>query len=423
MAKVKCEFCGSFILDTESICPQCGATNENHKRYVDGTPKSINQLQHWYRLRRLPPEEVTRFFIGKNVTEPKAFGIYEENGNFIVYKNKSDGSRAIRYEGTDEAYAVNEIYLRLKEEILNQKSRNIEKRSIGNTPAPSVYREYKEPTTNARRNRAAKRMSALAITFFIIVFLPTFIVTLFTSFDLMAFFNREYGYYVTDSNEVFYADGIKCNGGYEWWQYDIKDDEWELYATYNRQKQKPDSFTKDNYELFSSYSDVTRALSIESDKFPIDDAKEYIDAGHHENPSSAYYYYKDDLYYFLDDRYSEYGNTDNTGWYIYNTDLGAWDYFCSEDDKDAVGDDLWYNESDYRAGSTDGGIYGADKYLTTWEPVGFESTSWYQSYESHESAHQEELNDSNDSYDSDSDYDWDSNDSWDSGGTDWDSDW
>ena len=50
MAKVKCEFCGSFILDTESICPQCGATNENHKRYVDGTPKSINQLQHWHRL-------------------------------------------------------------------------------------------------------------------------------------------------------------------------------------------------------------------------------------------------------------------------------------------------------------------------------------------------------------------------------------
>ena len=175
--------------------------------------------------------------------------------------------------------------------------------------------------------------------------------------------------------------------------------------------------------VYKNKSDGSRALSIESEKFPIDDAKEYIDAGHHENPSSAYYYYKDDLYYFLDDRYSEYGSCDNTGWYIYNTDLGAWDYFCSEDDKSAMGDDLWYNDDDYKAGTTDGGIYAADEYLSTWSPEGFESTSWHHNAESHEDAHQDHLNDSNDSNDSDSDYDWDSNDSWDSGDTDWDSDW
>ena len=41
---------------------------------------------------------------------------------FIVYKNKADGTRAVRYKGTDEAYAVNELYLKLKDEILNQKA-------------------------------------------------------------------------------------------------------------------------------------------------------------------------------------------------------------------------------------------------------------------------------------------------------------
>lgn len=67
---------------------------------------------------------MTRFFIGEDYKEPKAFGIYQDGNRFIVYKNKADGSRAIRYDGLDEAYAVNEIYLKLKEEIANQKARN-----------------------------------------------------------------------------------------------------------------------------------------------------------------------------------------------------------------------------------------------------------------------------------------------------------
>jgi hypothetical protein len=128
MAKVRCEYCGHFMSDKEDTCPKCGAANINHHRTASDTPQTIEQLQSWYIARNLPPEEVTRFFIGKDIREPRAFGIYEEAGEFIVYKNKSDGTRAIRYQGTDEAYAVNELYLRLKEEILKQKSINISKR-------------------------------------------------------------------------------------------------------------------------------------------------------------------------------------------------------------------------------------------------------------------------------------------------------
>ena len=35
----------------------------------------------------------------------------------MVYKNKADGSRAVRYSGPDEAYAVRELYLKLKSEV------------------------------------------------------------------------------------------------------------------------------------------------------------------------------------------------------------------------------------------------------------------------------------------------------------------
>ena len=137
--KTTCEFCNEYISDTDENCPHCGAKNPNYKRASHEIPQTIEELKQWYKDHHLPPEEVTRFFIGKNYKKPKAFGIYEENGRFIVYKNKANGSRAIRYDGADEAYAVNELYLKLKEEISRQKRSNIsvvreksKKEGIGN---------------------------------------------------------------------------------------------------------------------------------------------------------------------------------------------------------------------------------------------------------------------------------------------------
>jgi len=141
--KIKCEYCGAYINEKDESCPKCGGVNANYKRAASDTPKTISELQAWYKSKNLPPEEVTRFFIGKNYKEAKAFGIYEENGEFIVYKNKADGSRSIRYSGKDEAYAVNELYMRLKSEILNQKAHNINNSKKGNdkkeTPSDKIY--------------------------------------------------------------------------------------------------------------------------------------------------------------------------------------------------------------------------------------------------------------------------------------------
>lgn len=153
----------------------------------------------------------------------------------------------------------------------------------------------------------------------------------------------------------------------------------------------------------------------------------YIDAGHHVTPSTSYYEYNDKLYYFLDDNHSSYGDSDNSGWYVYEND--TWNYFCSENDKKALGDDLWYYGSDYYIGSNYEDIYSfTDEYSIYWNVAAFEDTSWYSAYESNNSAYQSYL-DSQSSYDddydwsSDDDWDWDSGSDWDSGGSDWDSDW
>lgn len=128
--RVKCNYCGNMIDETSKTCENCGAPNERLKRVGEGVPKTIEELKEWYQNHNLPEPEVTRFFIGENYEKPKAFGIYKkDDGNFVVYKNKDDGSRSIRYEGTDEVYAVNELYLKLKDEIQNQKKMNIDRKS------------------------------------------------------------------------------------------------------------------------------------------------------------------------------------------------------------------------------------------------------------------------------------------------------
>ena len=127
--KVKCDYCGQMVDETLKNCPNCGGPISTANRVASGQPKTIEELKKWYTDHNLPPEETTRFFIGKDIKEARAFGIYKDkNGDFVVYKNKSDGTRAVRYQGKDEGYAVNELYQRLKAEIADQKANNSKKK-------------------------------------------------------------------------------------------------------------------------------------------------------------------------------------------------------------------------------------------------------------------------------------------------------
>lgn len=126
--KVKCDYCDNYFDENLANCPDCGAANSHIKRTSNEVPKTIEELQAWYKARNLPDEEVTRFFIGKDYKGAKAFGIYQDGEEFIVYKNKDNGQRAVRYQGKDEAYAVNELYMKLKETVAWQKENNRNKR-------------------------------------------------------------------------------------------------------------------------------------------------------------------------------------------------------------------------------------------------------------------------------------------------------
>jgi hypothetical protein len=143
----------------------------------------------------LPPEEITRFFIGKDIREPKAFGIYRDgSGNFVVYKNKSTGERAVRYQGADEQYAVNELYQRLKAEIADQK---------GNRPSVQTKQQPK------KSNKKQKKGCLIAGLIFVI------------AAALVAIFDHSVpnGYYNYNGTQYYHQ-------GSSWYYYDKESDDW-----------------------------------------------------------------------------------------------------------------------------------------------------------------------------------------------------
>lgn len=143
--RVKCEYCGSWIDESDSACPNCGAPNAKFKRAAEGVPTTIKELGEWAAVHNLPLDQM-RTYIGEDHKGPKAFGIYydEKTKNYVVYKNKANGERAIRYQGPDEAYAVNELYLKMKERVNVQKAAQAAGgKNAGQKPKKSIFRKIK----------------------------------------------------------------------------------------------------------------------------------------------------------------------------------------------------------------------------------------------------------------------------------------
>ena len=118
MSLSTCPYCGRPVRSNEQKCPNCGGANEYYvvpRSRQDLRPKTIEELRDWCSVHRLPLQRL-RFFLGEDYRPPRAYGIYRDGGDFVIYKNKSDGSRSVPYRGPDEARAVLLLYEKLLEE-------------------------------------------------------------------------------------------------------------------------------------------------------------------------------------------------------------------------------------------------------------------------------------------------------------------
>lgn len=264
-----CEFCGGAVANTDESCPHCGAPNPHYdpnpvtpisepaqdaEMVFNRTPHTIEELKLWYTSHNLPPQEVTRFFIGVNYHEPKAFGIYQEGDRFIVYKNKDTGERAIRYEGTDEEYAVKELYLKLKERIAEQKAAN------------GSYRG----TT-----RSGSKSSRLPI------FITVAAIVIILAALIFGSSSPSRGYYSYQGDQYYYLD--------DWYIYSTIDDLWyqttvdsdfeENAKDYFESSSYDSSYGTSNFEDTSYYSDWEASHDSSDDSSSYWDSSDSWDSG------------------------------------------------------------------------------------------------------------------------------------------------
>lgn len=197
----KCPFCGSAVKSDERTCPQCGAANEQYVPVTEKTvflPKTIEELKEYCAQRGMPLLRM-RFFIGEDFREPKAFGIYKDGDRYVVYKNKASGERAVRYQGPDEAYAVNELFQKLLSECHNR----------------GIYPDGKPEEEQVTRSAPRKRKRSSGLTYVLIVVVCLAIAALF---GIMS--HRQDGYYRLPDQRVVYRYQN------DWYYYDSYTRDW-----------------------------------------------------------------------------------------------------------------------------------------------------------------------------------------------------
>lgn len=229
-------------------------------RSADGIPKTIEELKAFSDEHNLPLKDM-RFFLGEDFKEPKAFGIYkDDDGNFVVYKNKADGSRAVRYQGKDEAYAVNEIYQKMRSEIRMRK----QQKPSENDPDVKV---------GAQRAKQAVLKKKRKIADFFSIFLVIFLLVLYVVLSCVkspgkGYYNYDDTYYYYDSSSWYYYDDYNNQ-----WEktYSIDDELSKNYKDYSSGSDYSTDFGIDNFNNSQYYLDHNNSNSYWNDSWDDDD--------------------------------------------------------------------------------------------------------------------------------------------------------
>lgn len=236
-------------------------------------PQTIDELKRFCAEQGMPLERM-RFFIGEDYRGARAFGIYEtEDGDFVVYKNKANGERAIRYQGPNEAYAVNELYEKLKSETEQRRERGSATRGA---------------SRSGQRGRGGHKIRniliAVAAAFLLVCAIAVWKVP-------------DRGYYRYDGQSYYYDDS-------SWYGYDFTVNDW--YLIEDVADELADHFR--DYYVSEAYDDA----------YDVGDFRDsaYYEYDHYDDYSS----YDSDSYYSDSDDYD--WDDDWDDWDDYDTD---WD--------------------------------------------------------------------------------------------------
>lgn len=178
-------------------------------------PERVHSIQEIRDIayRENMPLETMRFFIGRETYERKCYGIYHDyyTEEFVVYKNKADGTHVERYRGKNEEEAAQIIYEKMLEEIRQRIPRNTG--------------SYSGNASGGRTGRKKFLLTRL-ITIGIICGMCYFLFDAFQAVSGSKNSVHRPGYYVVDDNVYYYQSN-------HWYYFDEYDDDWYEYYDYS----------------------------------------------------------------------------------------------------------------------------------------------------------------------------------------------
>ena len=269
----QCPFCGGVLRSDQKTCPNCGAENPG---YVKDTPRiiqkprTIEELKEYCAERGMPLLRM-RFFLGEDYRKPKAFGIYRDGNDVVVYKNKADGSRAVRYKGPDEEHAVNELFQKLLSECHNR----------GIYPDGKPIERSGGASSTRSGGGSRKKNSGCGFTVFHFQLICLMLVIMVFVFRGCS--HRNDGYYRAGNGTVYYRDGND-------WYYSVDDgvsDEWHVtyffpesnYEDYRLGKQWDSEWGVSNVRDSDVWEDSHSSSSSDSDSWSSSDYDSWDSGG------------------------------------------------------------------------------------------------------------------------------------------------
>ena len=231
----KCCHCGEPLSKKDKVCPRCGAEIQPPQE-----PKTIYELR-WFCAQHNMPLAQMRFFLGEDYEGPRAFGIYQDDdGDFVVYKNKADGVRSVRYKGPDEAHAVHEIYQKLLSEIVQRKGGGL-------TAGAKTRGQYQ--TRSQQPQRKTRRRPAWIPPLVILMILTVVMTAAMIAFAFLRLRDRpsrgyyayDDGYYYSRNGDWYYYDDD------DWYPWEVDDDLRENYDDYYVGRTYDDSYGAEDF--------------------------------------------------------------------------------------------------------------------------------------------------------------------------------
>ena len=259
---------------------------DNEKKYLPERVESYEELRNIFEEFHIDSEQ-TRFYIGDDYTDPKAFVIYQDDfGDFVVYKMKADGTRALRYKGPNEKIAVTEYYQKFLEEV--RKRPAFARKLI----RPQQSRSYYTDRRGRKHNSVKAALIAVVVTFLAAIGL-TFGVASYQRYK-----HRHDGYYVTPSG-TYYTQGSDV--------YYYDNDDWYYYGPY-------DTFYDDYYDDYTYYDDY----------YYNDSYTDFSDSDYYYGSDSYSSDYDSDYDYDYDDDWDS-GWDDDDSWDSWDSGGSDWD--------------------------------------------------------------------------------------------------